>query len=92
MRLYIQQVTQHSQGKEPTTFRLAESIDNAWFWRTQEDAERALSVWNGIKTTKDGTECSDVKVEPRPNGGFVISCESANPATQEAETAAAASQ
>jgi hypothetical protein len=76
MRLYIHQVIQHAHGKEPTNFHLAQSIEKAWFWRTRADAERALSIWQGIRTIKDGAECSDVKVEPRPNGGFHISFES----------------
>ena len=69
MRRYIHQVVQHAEEKRPTTFEMSESINDAWFWKTQEDAEGALDLWGGI------SGCTDVRVEPRPQAGFVISCD-----------------
>jgi hypothetical protein len=69
MRRYIHQVVQHTEDKKPTTFELSELIADAWFWKTQEDAEGALHIWGGI------SGCTDVRVEPRSEAGFVISCE-----------------
>jgi hypothetical protein len=77
MRVYICKVTQHLEAGEPTSFEFVNAVDGAWFWKTRDDAQRALAIWQGI-TVEGSAEClpcTDFRFESRPQGGFVISCE-----------------
>lgn len=78
MRLYIHKIVQHVETRKPTTFEFRKAIEIAWFWKTREAAERALLIWKGISVQGPFgrmSDCTDFRIEPRPRGGFVISCE-----------------
>lgn len=83
MRLYIYKITKNADELKPDTFAFKMSMENAWFWTTRESADRAWRLFSGIGgiNVKSPHEigrtapCTDFFIEPRPEGGFVISCE-----------------
>jgi hypothetical protein len=78
MRLYIHRIVPDVEQHKPTTFAFIKAIEVAWFWKTREAAERALRIWQGILVQLPlgpAVACTDFRIEPRPQGGFVISCE-----------------
>jgi hypothetical protein len=81
MRLYIHKITKHAEELKPDTYDFTNSIEGAWFWTTLESAERAqhfFSHESGITINPPfggSAPCTDFRVEPRPQGGFAISCE-----------------
>src|ERR1700760_1556157 len=84
MRLYIHRIEPDVEKHKPTSFAFIKAMEVAWFWRTREAAERALRVWQGILVQLPfgaPIECTDFRIESRPKGGFVISCE--HPSHQE---------
>ena len=77
MRLYIHRIVPDVENRKPTTFAFIKTIEVAWFWKTREAAERALRIWQGIlvQLPIGHAACTEFRIEPRPKGGFVISCE-----------------
>jgi hypothetical protein len=73
MKVYIQEITQHPKTEQPTALKFTDSREDAWFWKTEGDAERAISIWETPDRAPVG--CTDFRVESRPQGGFVISCD-----------------
>jgi hypothetical protein len=80
MRLYIYTITSHDD--KPTTYEFTKFKEGAWHWDMRESAERALDmILNGsggitVKAPDGRCDCcTDFRVEPRPQGGFAISCE-----------------
>jgi hypothetical protein len=80
MRLYIKTI---EHGDTHDIFTWTPAIEGGWNWRVQERAGRFccwILGWGGI-TVKSPIEfgkvgvCADFRVEPRPQGGFVVSCE-----------------
>lgn len=81
MRLYISRITEGVEGLKPSTYELGKTIEEAWYWQTRDAADRALELVSvvGIDIRPpNGFEpkisCSVFRVEPRPQGGFAISC------------------
>jgi hypothetical protein len=81
MRVFIYQVKQNWEAGEPTSFEFIHAMESAWFWRTKEAAQRAFAIWQGItvQASAIAAACTDFRFEPRPQGGFVISCEHPHP-------------
>jgi hypothetical protein len=80
MRLYIRTIT-HENNRDSYVF--TKMIEGGWNWNTYQDAESYLrwtvacgeTICHSPFTKVSGV-CSDFRVEPRPQGGFAISCES----------------
>jgi hypothetical protein len=80
MRLYIGTIT-HENNRDSYVF--TEDINKAFPWETDQKAESYLrwtiacggTICHSPFTKVSGV-CSDFRVEPRPQGGFTISCES----------------
>jgi hypothetical protein len=81
MRVFIYRVKQNLEVGEPTSFEFIHAMENAWFWKTKEAAQRAFAIWQGISVQASAiaAACTDFRFEPRPQGGFVISCEHPHP-------------
>jgi hypothetical protein len=81
MRLYIHKITKHGEEFKPDIYDFTKSIEGAWFWTTPESAERAQHFFShegGITIRPPfgpSAACTDFRVEPRPQGGFAVSCE-----------------
>jgi hypothetical protein len=80
MRVYIHKITKRALEQEPDLFDFTSAIRSAWYWPTKEDAERASRVFSeiGIRielSVGECGQCSDYRVEQRPEGGFAVSCE-----------------
>jgi len=79
MRLYIKTV---SRGNNHDTFELTSTIEGAWNWNVYEQPARFcrwIVGWGGIfvksPITGETGFCTDFRVEPRPQGGFAVSCQ-----------------
>jgi hypothetical protein len=79
MRHYISTIT-HVDNHD--NFILTRAIESGWNWDTEEEAERyrrwTVACGETISHSpfsKVSGICTDLRVEPRPQGGFVISCE-----------------
>jgi hypothetical protein len=81
MRLYIRGIIE--KAKKPMTLDFTDSIENSLALKPKGYAERIIHlIFNdlgGINVkSPDGTGrsafCADPRVEPRPQGGFAISC------------------
>jgi hypothetical protein len=79
MRYYIKTITHESNHDN---FVYTKAIEGGWNWNTEEEAANYLrwTVACGETTsfspiTKVSGVCTDFRVELRPQGGFVISCE-----------------
>jgi hypothetical protein len=82
MRLYIRNVTYHHSENKPPTYDFTSITSNAHRWDTKEEADKDLKLieHQGISVTPPAhlgpsANCTDLRIEPRPEGGFVISCE-----------------
>jgi hypothetical protein len=79
MRGYISEITMRGDGSKRDV-KFTKAIKNAEFSRTTASAERVCA---GLRFTVNSpfnpseVPCTDFRVEPRPDGGFAISCESA---------------
>jgi hypothetical protein len=80
MRLFIKEIAREANHN---TFTWTSAIEGAWNWDAEGQADRFLRWtlgWGGI-AAKSPTEfgkiglCTDFRVEPRPQGGFAVSCE-----------------
>jgi hypothetical protein len=77
MRLYIYKIT---RGDKCPIYHFTRTIETAWFWDTRERVDEVCRATShdGITiepTLGMSTPCTDFRVEPRPQGGFAISCE-----------------
>ena len=77
MRLYISNVT---NGVRCPTYDFAKPIEAAMFWNTREWVTRVCDAISSDGITinppfANSAPCTDFRIEPRPQGGFVISCE-----------------
>jgi hypothetical protein len=79
MRLFIKEIRRVDNHD---TFTWTSAIEGAWNWDAEGQATRYLRWilgWGEI-TVKSPTEfgkaspCTDFRVEPRPQGGFALSC------------------
>ncbi len=81
MRVNLKQVKHGEDKLKPIhEYGFTESVERALFWDTSESAEldRSKIDSGGITVkSRDGriAYCTDFRVEPRPQGGFAISCE-----------------
>jgi len=78
VRAYIGKITERKHKQALYDFK--ESVEGAWFWTTKEEAESVRQFLSevGIKVylpSGNCAPCTDFCVEPRPEGGFAISCE-----------------
>jgi hypothetical protein len=76
MRLYIKAL-EHVREKGTINYEFAPDNDGARFWPTVGIAEGIrdqIVLAGGTIVTAKGIS-SDFRVEPRPLGGFVVSCE-----------------
>lgn len=79
MRLYIKTI---SRGNNHDTFQWTSAIGGAWNWNVPEQPGRLccwIVGWGGIfvKSPVAGASgfCTEFRIEPRPQGGFAVSCE-----------------
>ena len=79
MRLYIRAI---NHGENHDTYEWTSAIEAAWDWSTKEETiNKCRVIEQGGITVKSPVEfgkiglCTDFRVEPRPQGGFAISCE-----------------
>jgi len=80
MRLYISKITKHTDERKPDTYDFAKFIEGALWWPTKEAAQRNYDLHCLIEIrvelpTGQRVPCTDFGIEPRPAGGFVLSCE-----------------
>ncbi len=80
MRLFIKEICREGNHD---SFTWTASPEGAWSWDTEGQATRCLRWilgWGGI-TVRSPIEfgrvglCTDFRVESRPQGRFVVSCE-----------------
>ena len=80
MRLFIKGIR---RGENHDTFTWTSAVEGAWTWGAEGQADRflrwtlgwgAITVKSPIQFGKIGL-CTDFRVEPRPQGGFAVSCE-----------------
>lgn len=82
MRLYIGHISSSDQRKPEFKYDFTESIEDSWQWDKKESAELQLTMilTCGIAAESPGpfrksAQCTAFQIEPRPQGGFAISCE-----------------
>jgi hypothetical protein len=80
MRVFIHKITYRWNEGRPPLYDFTASAKSSWRWETRAQAEQARRIFEqvgGIVIEQPFVErlfCEDYRVEPRPQGGFGISC------------------